>query len=393
MKKIIFCTKYGLDQNNSAGGNVLRIKSSINALSKFNKVTIVSRNFRFHNFKKISFFKKNINFLFAPSSKKKHNKNFLTPLIWRFNEITFLKKDAEFLIDQYYKKKAEYLWISYASNTYNLIKTIKKIDKKIKIISDTDSVFYKFIERERPYLGLLKKVLNLIKTKYYKNIEKKIIEISDITTCVSDYDRKIFEKFKLNKKIYIFRNVVDIPNVKSTKKNNKFTVILSGTFGSPNSPMNVSTNWFLNEIYPLIKYKIENLKIFILGQNSEKYFKKMENNQITVTGWVRDIKAYFTKSNLAIVPLKYESGTRFKILEAGSFKIPIISTYLGAEGLKVKDNHDILLEDDPKKFAKKIFNLYKGKKLRNKLANNNYKLILREYTIKSLINDAKKILN
>ena len=157
--------------------------------------------------------------------------------------------------------------------------------------------------------------------------------------------------------------------------------------------MNVSTNWFLNEIYPLIKYKIENLKIFILGQNSEKYFKKMENNQITVTGWVRDIKAYFTKSNLAIVPLKYESGTRFKILEAGSFKIPIISTYLGAEGLKVKDNHDILLEDDPKKFAKKIFNLYKGKKLRNKLANNNYKLILREYTIKSLINDAKKILN
>ena len=36
-----------------------------------------------------------------------------------------------------------------------------------------------------------------------------MIKISDFTTAVSNYDKKIFENLVLNKKIYIFRNTVE----------------------------------------------------------------------------------------------------------------------------------------------------------------------------------------
>ena len=90
--------------------------------------------------------------------------------------------------------------------------------------------------------------------------------------------------------------------------------------------------------------------------------------------------------------LKYESGTRFKILEAGLYKIPVISTTLGAEGLKYKKDESIIIEDNATKFAKKIIYLYHNKKIRDKLVKNNYKVVISHYSTNILIKDGRKIL-
>ena len=89
--------------------------------------------------------------------------------------------------------------------------------------------------------------------------------------------------------------------------------------------------------------KIKNLRIYLIGIGSDKFLEDYNFNKeiITSTGWVRSIKKYFKVADLAVVPLLYESGTRFKILEAAMYKIPVISTKIGAEGLPLKNNESI----------------------------------------------------
>lgn len=388
MKKIIFCSQYGLNLKNSTGGQQLRIKTSIQALQKVSKLEIVSRNISFEKNKKISISKK-INFFLAPSVKSKIQNNFLSFLIWRVKEFVYLKKDAEFLINLYKKNNSDYIWISYASQAFNLIKKIKQIDPTVKIIADTDSVFYKYFERRIPYVSFTKKIfLNF----YYRNLrnnEKNMLKYADITTAVSQHDRKIFKKLNSKSKIMIFRNAVKKNNIKKIKHSN-FNVLLSGSFGDLNSPMNVSTRWFLNKIFPLIKDKIPNLKIFIIGVNSTLEFKN--DNKIIVKDWVLDISKYFALCDISAVPLKYETGTRFKILEAGVYGLPVVSTTLGAEGLNYKKNKSIIIANSVAEFAEKILYLYKNPKVAKKIAHANKKLVFSQYSINKLEEDAKKIL-
>ena len=395
MKKILFCSRSGIELNNSTGGQLLRIKTSIKSLNRIASLDVVSRNPRYQRNIRQDYLKK-INLFYAPSVKNILSKNKLIKAFqWRFNEFFFLKDDAKYIAKLVKKKQYDLVWISYASQSYFLIKEIKKLDKKIKIVADTDSVYFKFIEREIKYVNLFKKIIIFLYSLIYKSIEKKMIKISDFTTAVSNYDKKTFENLGLKKKIFIFRNTIEAIKKNSIYKNkDKFNIIISGSFGSKTSPMNVSVKWFLDSIFPKVEKKIKNLRIYLIGIGSDKFLEDYNLNKeiIISTGWVKSIKKYFYIADLAVVPLLYESGTRFKILEAAMYKIPVISTKIGAEGLPLKNNESIFLEDDPKKFANKIISISKNNKILRKIGIKSNYIVLQNFSEKAQINDAKKLL-
>jgi glycosyltransferase involved in cell wall biosynthesis len=101
---------------------------------------------------------------------------------------------------------------------------------------------------------------------------------------------------------------------------------------------------------------------------------------------------YLCNTDVALVPLKFESGTRFKILEAGACKVPLVSTTLGAEGIPVIDGEHILIADEPEDFAKAIVRLLDDKELARKLAVNCNDLVNKNFSVESLAAEAKKIL-
>ena len=64
--------------------------------------------------------------------------------------------------------------------------------------------------------------------------------------------------------------------------------------------------------------------------------------RVTVTGRVPDMAAELARADVVVVPVRYGSGTRLKILEAFAQRVPVVSTPLGAEGLGVEDGVHLL---------------------------------------------------
>jgi glycosyltransferase involved in cell wall biosynthesis len=103
-----------------------------------------------------------------------------------------------------------------------------------------------------------------------------------------------------------------------------------------------------------------------------------------VTGRVDTVLPYLIGASVALVPLKFESGTRFKILEAGICRLPVVSTTLGAEGLNVKNGVNILIADTNTEFAEAIISLLENRTKANLIAENLYKVIESNYGLEVL---------
>lgn len=120
----------------------------------------------------------------------------------------------------------------------------------------------------------------------------------------------------------------------------------------------------------------DEVQFHIVGKNPPNIPKP---SNVTFMGYVDDIKECILKSDICIAPLRYGSGTRFKILEYMAMGKPVISTSKGAEGIDYTNDKNILIEDDLDAFSEKIRILLDDKKMRDNIGKNAMDLIKQKY--------------
>jgi sugar transferase (PEP-CTERM/EpsH1 system associated) len=125
--------------------------------------------------------------------------------------------------------------------------------------------------------------------------------------------------------------------------------------------------YFCRQIFPLIRRVIPQAEMWIVGINPRPEVKALAGNGIHVTGQVDDVRPYYGRSTVCVVPLRAGGGTRLKILEAMALGRPVVSTTIGCEGLEVTDGVHLLIADSPESFAEKTLHLLQDKSLQESL--------------------------
>jgi glycosyltransferase involved in cell wall biosynthesis len=95
---------------------------------------------------------------------------------------------------------------------------------------------------------------------------------------------------------------------------------------------------------------------------------------------VDDAVRELARARVAVVPLLAGSGTRFKILEAWSAGLPVVSTTIGAEGLPARDGENLLLADGGPAFADAVTRVLEDTNLRRQLGQAGRALLEKEFT-------------
>jgi len=206
--------------------------------------------------------------------------------------------------------------------------------------------------------GFLKWIFVYLYELIICHFSKKII-------CVSQVDKDFFVKYlRLNpRKLEVVENPVDTsifyPNPENNEKirrelgmigNEKFILFFGQLDNHPNV---VALGIIFNEILPgLAKRKID-YRIVICGKGDGKgLLKNLNHEKVIFRGFVERIQDYINASDVVIVPLKSGSGTRMRILESLACGKRVVSTSIGAEGLK--EDKLLEIEDDWQKFIERI---------------------------------------
>ncbi len=125
-----------------------------------------------------------------------------------------------------------------------------------------------------------------------------------------------------------------------------------------------AVHYFCSEIWPAVKQAVPGARFRIVGRNPHARVKKLASDSIEVTGTVASVIEHYREASVNIVPLRIGGGTRLKIYEAMAMGKATVSTSIGAEGLDVNDERDILIADSSDKFADSIIALLQNKDFR-----------------------------
>jgi glycosyltransferase involved in cell wall biosynthesis len=144
------------------------------------------------------------------------------------------------------------------------------------------------------------------------------------------------------------------------------TLIFTGSFSfSPNYEAMI---WFLREVFPLVLEEVPDTHLIITGKHGNRPLPSTQN--VTLTGFVDDIRPYVMSAAVSLAPIWTGGGTRLKILEAMALGTAVVATSKGAEGLNVQSGKHIFLADEPVAFARAIVKVLQNPNLRKKLADN-----------------------
>jgi glycosyltransferase involved in cell wall biosynthesis len=118
-------------------------------------------------------------------------------------------------------------------------------------------------------------------------------------------------------------------------------------------PNDDAVRFFLAGVWPRIRAALPNATFTVVGRNPSAALVALSSQEtgVTVTGRVDDVRPYMERAAVYLVPLRIGGGTRLKIFEAMAMGLPVVSTWIGAEGLPVRDGQDIVLADAPEQFA------------------------------------------
>ena len=136
-----------------------------------------------------------------------------------------------------------------------------------------------------------------------------------------------------------------------------------------------AVEWLCQSIMPLVWQYLPDVTVTLLGSHPPEEVKALESDRVKVTGYIHDVSPYFLSHRIFVSPLRYGAGMKGKIGQSLEYGLPVISTQVGAEGMGLVHERDVLISDRGDDFARQIIRLYKNEELWSELAGNAKKAI------------------
>ncbi len=216
-------------------------------------------------------------------------------------------------------------------------------------------------------------------------MERRLLNEFDAHIVVSERDREHLRELAPDARVFVIDNGVDVnhhseKNIEEAHRSWISSRHLSEEYagkrnrivfvGSMDYHANIDAcAHFAREVWPEARRQNPDLVFTIVGRKPAESIRALAGLPgIEVTGTVEDVRPFYREALAAVVPLRVGGGSRLKILESMAAGVPVISTRLGAEGIRATDGEDILMAETPKEFCRAISAVSENDLLRQRLA-------------------------
>jgi len=266
-------------------------------------------------------------------------------------------------------QKVDYVWYYAPEALKKNLRKISRILPKSKTIFDMVDIhflrFQRAFELDPTQISLKKK------QKKYFEIETKLAQKVDYIITISDIEKEIMTQFFNADKLITISNI-HYPKIKKEATlpfENRKDLLFVGSIHAPNID---AINYLYNEIMPIVWEKLPHVKVNIIGNVNSKIVD-FENPNFIYHGYVPDIEPFFITNKIMVAPLRYGAGVKGKIGQAFEYYLPVVTSSIGAEGMKLINKKNALIDDSKDGFAAAIIELYTNKNLWLELQNNSEK--------------------
>jgi len=211
------------------------------------------------------------------------------------------------------------------------------------------------------------------KVKYYKwyktlcSYEREVFSRASSLVFASTPDADACQKQVKNIACHVVSNGVDVNYYKALDNIEKDDDLIVFEGKMDFAPNEDGMLFFCEEVFPLILKIRPQTKLRIVGKNPTPSIAALASSNVEVTGFVDDVRTYVQEASVFVCPLRFGSGVKNKILQAWSLSMPVVGTSKTTGGINAHDGENMLIEDNPSQFAKKVCALLDDKEAQAKL--------------------------
>ena len=160
-------------------------------------------------------------------------------------------------------------------------------------------------------------------------------------------------------------------------------VIVGGLSWYPNRE---AVEYFLHDIWPLIKQNFPEMRVDIVGRDPTEEMKKcaQQDSSVFFHGFVDDVREYLWRSHFYLCPIRTGGGTKLKILDALATGCCIIADPFACKGISVRDGEHLLFANTPEDYVANIRRLLEDSAEENLLRESGPRLIQAKYSYRSI---------
>ncbi|MHB8620300.1 MAG: glycosyltransferase family 4 protein [Chloroflexota bacterium] len=230
--------------------------------------------------------------------------------------------------------------------------------------------------RRGKMIGAAYSALQWLKLRRY---ERQACRLAGAVVAVSEEDRAALHRLDPRLPVEIIPNGVDAaffaPPAEPAQADR---VLFTGTLDfRPNVD---AVLWLAREVWPLVRRALPEANLTVAGRAPVPPIRRLHGHDgIEVWANPPDIRPRFATSAVYVVPVRSGGGSRYKLLQAMSMSLGIVSTTLGAEGIAAVDGQHLRLADDPPSFARAVVELARDASMRRRLGEAARQVVLDRY--------------
>lgn len=256
---------------------------------------------------------------------------------------------------------------------------------RVPIVLNKHDITYEIVERFLKHeSNPLKLIYGWAEYRQLRRFENRSCrEVAAVWVC-SERDRALLAGNNPSVPFKVVPNALDIENYEPSETDDGRTILFVGAMDW--LPNRDAVEFFVSEVMPELRRLVPDVSFVVAGREPPRDFRRRfeDLRDVRFTGMLADLRPLIAQAAICTVPLRIGSGTRIKILEAAAMAKPVVSTTVGAEGLSFADGKEIIIADEPRKFAHAIADLLGDRRRRVKVGREAHKCVAAKYSISAL---------
>jgi glycosyltransferase involved in cell wall biosynthesis len=244
--------------------------------------------------------------------------------------------------------------ISRPHNARELLSLTRQYYPNALIIYDAEALF-----SMREILKAQVEGRSLSETEKRKMLSEELdlMKEADVVVTVSEAERETIlkEAGQLDMKVWGHTHDLHVP---ATPFSERRDILFVGSFTHGHPPNTDAVLHFVTGIFPKIREKLPECRFIVVGSSPPEPVRRLASPHVIVTGFVEELREYYEKCRLLVVPLRFGAGLNYKLTEAMSYGIPSVISPVAAQGLAAQDEKQVLVARDDEEFAEKTIRLY-----------------------------------
>jgi GT2 family glycosyltransferase len=199
-------------------------------------------------------------------------------------------------------------------------------------------------------------------------LESREVDLSrsaDLTLAVSAEEREIIEKASPGAEVSVISNIHEVFDPETPFEQRKDILFIGGFEHTPNV---AAATWLVADILPLIKERIPDVRLFVIGSSPPKEVVALGSDDVEITGYVRDVRSFFEACKLSVAPLTYGAGVKGKVNQSMALGLPCVATSVAVEGMSLEHERNVMVADSASAFAECVARVYEDEELWTRLS-------------------------